>query len=158
MATGATVERACFGSSGRILMCHLRKMPHQEEGLYEATAPRLLPDLRFWLVSDSGWGNSVITLVVDRTQVDMPAFSDGAMVLSCSLLYFRDEHMFPWAELMEVFSTENHDQIRPQTNAMSHFSSSSIWRSGCLPLFQVYIHFLSQSIGSKVLSVWTPFR
>lgn len=49
-------ERVCFSRRGRILTCHLRKMPHQKEGLCKATAPRLLLDLRFWLVSDVGWG------------------------------------------------------------------------------------------------------
>lgn len=65
-------------------MCHLRKMTHREEGLWETTAPRLLPDMRFWLVSDVDWGQGKRCSNhwwLDRTKADMPAFSCGAVVL-----------------------------------------------------------------------------
>lgn len=78
------LEKECFGRSGRILMCHLRKVTHQEEDLWETTAPRLLPDMRFWLVSDVDWGQGKRCSNrwwLDRTKADMPAFSHGAVVL-----------------------------------------------------------------------------
>lgn len=79
-------------------MCHLRKVTHQEEGLWETTAPRLLPDMRFWLVSDVDWGQGKQCnnrWWLDRTKADMPAFSRGAVAWNCSRSYFRDGGVCP---------------------------------------------------------------
>lgn len=132
-------------------MCHLRKVTHQEEGLWETTVPRLLPDIKFWLVSDVDWGQGKQCSNrwwLDRTKADMPAFSRGAVVLELFSFILQGWRCLP---------TENCVQIRSKANTMVRSSSSSTWWSGCSPLSRVYIHFLSQNIGGKMLSVWTHF-